>query len=613
MPLYTEEARLSVMIPQSFDLTTLRAAYGEGLDPRNVMRAVTGRIERLDDPGIFLSRFSPGALDAFAAALGPFDASAKPLWGVPFAIKDNIDCAGLPTTAACPAFAFMPERSAEAVRRLMAAGAIPIGKTNLDQFATGLAGVRTPHPVPFNAFDRTLVPGGSSSGSAVAVATGLVSFALGTDTAGSGRVPAGLNNIVGLKPTLGAVPVRGVLPACQTLDCVSVFALTAPDAWAAFTAMAGHDAEDPWSRSIAVGQPRLPISRHLGIPDQASRIFLGDDQAAAAFDHALDLLRRSGHTLTAIDLTPFFAVARLLYEGPWIAERYQAIRAFIEVSPEALHPTTLAILSAAHDFSAADAFAGLYRLAALRRATEHLWTGIDALVVPTLPRPVTIAEAATDPIGSNAGLGTYTNFVNLLDLCALAVPGPFRADRRPAGVTLIGTAGQDASLLTIGTELHRQSGVPLGATGLRPPRPATWSVAHDDGLVEVCVVGAHLSGLPLNGELVALGAELCRKVATRPDYALHALPGTVPPKPGLIRVADGAGTAIETEVWALTAVAFGRFVAAIPPPLGIGTIRLADGSAPKGFLCEAVALEGARDVSRFGGWRAFLEARETMG
>lgn len=601
------------MIPQSFDLTTLHAAYGAGLDPRDVMDAVAERIEQLGDPGIFLSRFSPAALQAFLAALGPFDPVAKPLWGLPFAIKDNIDCAGLPTTAACPAFAFEPERSAEAVRRLVAAGAIPVGKTNLDQFATGLVGVRTPHPAPFNAFDRRLVPGGSSSGSAVAVANGLVSFALGTDTAGSGRVPAGLNNIVGLKPTLGAVPVRGVLPACRTLDCVSVFALTVSDAWAVMAAMAGYDAEDPWSRRVALGEPPPPGPRRLGIPDRRSRIFQGDDQAAAAFDLALEVLQRAGHTLDEIDLSPFFSVARLLYDGPWVAERYQAIRAFIEQSPEALYPTTLAITQAARDRSAADAFAGLYRLAELRRVTEPLWTGIDALVVPTVPRPVTVAETVTDPLGPNAGLGTYTNFVNLLDLCALAVPGPFRADGCPAGITLIGTAGQDAALATIGIDFHQRSALTLGATAVAQPAAAMLPTLVADDTVEICVVGAHLSGLPLNHELVALGARLRREITTRPDYTLYVLPGTLPAKPGLVRVAEGEGTAITTEVWDLPTAAFGRFVAAIPAPLGIGTIRLSDGSSPKGFLCEAIATRDAQDVSRFGGWRRFLAKRDAAG
>ena len=597
------------MIPHSFDLTTLQEAYRSGADPKAVLAEVAARIDRLDDPGIFLSRFSAEALDAFVAGLGPQDPVAKPLWGIPFAVKDNIDCAGLPTTAACPAFAFEPPHSAEAVRRLIAAGAIPIGKTNLDQFATGLVGVRTPYPVPRNAFDPSLVPGGSSSGSAVAVAQGLVSFALGTDTAGSGRVPAGLNNIVGLKPSLGAVPVRGVLPACQTLDCVSIFALTVPDGWRVFTTMAGFDPADPWSRPVPVGALSAPAPRRLGVPDRASRIFLGDRHAEAAFDAALDGLSAAGHDLIEVDLQPFFAVARLLYQGPWVAERYQAIRAFIERQPDALHPTTLEITRHAVGQSAADAFAGLYRLAALRRATEPTWEAIDALIVPTLPKPVSLAEIAADPISPNAALGTYTNFVNLLDLCALAVPGPFRADGLPAGVTLIAPAGQDAALATVGADFHGNTGLTLGATRQAQPAVADAGPMPADEMIELCVVGAHLSGLPLNKELVALDARYRRTIETTPDYALYALPGTSPPKPGLLRVAEGQGTAIATEVWALSPAAFGRFVAAIPSPLGIGAVRLADGTTPRGFLCEGVGTVGATDISRFGGWRRYLAER----
>ncbi len=597
------------MIPRTFDLDSLHTAYRAGIHPRDVLRAVDERIDSLGDPGIFLARFTADALDRFVDDLGTFDLATRPLWGVPFAIKDNIDCAGLPTTAACPAFTRHPTGSAEAVRRLVAAGAIPIGKTNLDQFATGLVGTRTPHPVPRNAFDPTLVPGGSSSGSAVAVARGLVAFALGTDTAGSGRVPAALNNLVGLKPSLGAVSVRGVMPACQTLDCVSIFALTVEDATRVFSAMAGYDPDDPWSRHVAQ-EPSPPRSAaRFGVPNQASRIFGGDAVAEAAFDAALNVLAAQGHTLVDIDLTPFFAVAALLYEGPWVAERYQAIREFIEVQPGALHPITLAITRQATQKSAADAFAGLYRLAALRRQTEPVWSSVDALVVPTIPRPVTLEEIAADPIGPNAALGTYTNFVNLLDLCALALPGPFRADHRPAGITLIAAAGRDAVLAHHGRGFAAAVALPLGATGLKRHATDRTHSAAADTTVELCVVGAHLSGLPLNRELVALGGRLIRTVATTPDYALYALPGSSPPKPGLVRLRGGGeGAAIATEVWQLPVEGFGRFVAAIPPPLGIGTIRLADGTTPKGFLCEAAALGDALDISSFGGWRSYLAA-----
>jgi allophanate hydrolase len=400
------------------------------------------------------------------------------------------------------------------------------------------------------------------------------------------------------------------MPACQTLDCVSVFALTVSEAWTVYQAMAGFDAEDPWSKSVSVGHPAAePPVRRIGVPDRASRIFLGDARAEAAFDQALSLLRGAGHTLVDVDLSPFFETAQLLYAGAWVAERYQAVRGFIGTHASSMHPTTLAITRGAEQLTAADAFAGLYRLAALRRRTEPLWATVDMLAVPTFPRPVTLAEIAADPLGPNSGLGTYTNFVNLLDLCALAVPGPFRDDGRPAGVTLIAPAGHDADIAGVGAELHRATKVTLGATGVAQPVAATFPDVSPADLIDIVAVGAHLSGLPLNGELVALGATFVKAVETTGDYALYALPGTVPPKPGLVRVADGTGRAIATEVWSLTPDAFGHFVNRIPPPLGIGTIRLADGTAAKGFLCEPAALAGADDISHHGGWRAFLRAK----
>ncbi len=596
-------------VPVSFDRASLHEAYAAGLDPRDVVAEVFARLARLADPGIFIATAKAEA-ERTASALGSFDPGNRPLWGLPFAIKDNIDLKGVPTTAACPDFAFEPTRSATAVARLIAAGAIPIGKTNLDQFATGLVGVRSPYPIPRNSFDPDIVPGGSSSGSAVAVAQGLVTFALGTDTAGSGRIPAGLNNLVGLKPTLGAVPVRGVLPACQTLDCVSVFALSVPDAWAAFGAMSGYDPEDPWSKRVAVGaKPALPPVLRAGVPDKASRKFFGDALSEAAFEAALQRLEGLGIRTVQVDFTPFFAIADLLYEGAWVAERYAAIRSFIEARPEALHSTTARIIRGAERLSAADAFAGLYRLAELRRATEPVWSEVDLLTVPTVPRAYGLADLAADPIGPNSALGTYTNFVNLLDLCALAVPGPFRGDGFPAGVTFIGPRGQDGALAALGEAFHAAAAVPLGATG-QPLRPAP-SVAPpraDGENIELVVVGAHLSGMPLNRDLVDLGGTFLRSAETTPDYRLYALPGGPPSRPGLVRVADGEGVPIATEVWALPAAGFGRFVAGIGAPLGIGTIRLGDGSMPKGFLCETAGLREARDISDFGGWRSFMQA-----
>ena len=587
----------------------LHAAYAAGLDPRAMLAELYRRIARVDDPGIFILLVPEADAAASTAALGPFDPRAKPLWGIPFAVKDNVDVAGLPTTAACPGFAYTPAESAVAVQRLLAAGAILVGKTNLDQFATGLVGVRTPYPVPRNAIDPAYVPGGSSSGSAVAVAHGLVGFALGTDTAGSGRVPAALNNIVGLKPSLGSVSSRGMVPACRTLDTLSVFAGTVADAEAAYRVIAGHDPEDPWSRPepIAPGSAVLPPGLRVGVPDAGSRRFGGDGLSEAAFDAALaDLAGLIAGPPTPVDLIPAFDVAGLLYAGPWVAERYQAMRAVIEGDPDALLPVTRRIVSAAAAFSAADAFAGRYRLAELARSAERIWDGADVLVVPTYPRPIRLAEIEADPIGPNSELGTYTNFVNLLDWCALAVPGRRRADGFPSGVTLLAPRGRDGLLAALGARLHAAAGLTIGASDAPVPAPPAVAATSADDAIELVVVGAHLSGLPLNPELTDRGGRFLRAVPTAPDYRLYALPGGPPRRPGLLRVAAGTGTAIETEVWALPPEGFARFVAAIPAPLGLATTRLSDGTAPKGFAVEAQGLDGALDVSGFGGWRRYL-------
>ncbi|ODN69946.1 Allophanate hydrolase [Methylobrevis pamukkalensis] len=447
-----------------FDIASLRRAYAAGLDPAEVVGDVYRRIAAVDDPGIFIALFDEAEVVAAARALPAFDPALYPLWGVPCAVKDNIDVAGLPTTAACPAYAYRPAHDAVAVARLRAAGALVIGKTNLDQFATGLVGVRTPYPVPRNACDPSLVPGGSSSGSAVAVAHGLVGFSLGTDTAGSGRVPAGLNNIVGLKPTVGAVPATGMLPACRTLDCISVFAATVSDAWAVFSVIGGFDAADPYSRPFAAALPTDTSALRIGIPDATSRIFFGDTIAEAAFDAALADLAALGATFTPVDLSPFFEVARLLYEGAWVAERHAVLEPFLATNRDDVHPVTLAITEKALGLTATDAFRGFYRLADLRRQTAPVWEAIDLLVVPTAPSICTLEEIAAEPVAANSRLGTYTNFVNLLDLSALAVPGRYRSDGRPAGVTLIGPAFADGRLAALGAALHGASGLPAGAT-----------------------------------------------------------------------------------------------------------------------------------------------------
>jgi allophanate hydrolase len=593
-----------------FTIPRLHAAYRAGLSSVEVVAEVYRRIESVGDPGIFISLASSSELTAAAKGLGGFDPVARPLFGIPIAVKDNIDVAGLPTTAACPDYAYAPKEDAEAVTRLRAAGALIIGKTNLDQFATGLVGVRTPYPVPRNACDPTLVPGGSSSGSAVAVARGLVAAALGTDTAGSGRVPAALNNIVGLKPSVGLVSNRGVVPACRTLDCVSVLALTVADAWSLLEAIGHYDAQDPFSRAMPAPlyQPRPPSFR-VGVPAESERIF-GDAAAKRAYAEALDRLQALGATITPVPFADFFAVAALLYEGAWVAERYAAIREMIENRPESLHPVTRTIIGGAKSLSASAAFEGIYRLKELQRKIEPVWSSVDLLCVPSIPAPCTLAEVEADPHGANSRLGTYTNFVNLLDLSAIAVPAGVRSDGRPNSVTLIGRSGDDGRLAGIASDLHGATTEMLGATSWRLERGAS-SQCASASRIEIAVVGAHLSGMSLNCELVELGGAFSRVVRTAPDYRLHALEST-PAKPGLHRCRPGEGHSIEAEVWTLSPEGFGRFVADVPPPLAIGTLRLADGGTVKGFLAEAEAVRAAPDISKFGGWRAYLESRSAV-
>ncbi|WP_027132642.1 allophanate hydrolase [Geminicoccus roseus] len=568
------------------------AAHRGGADPQATVRDCYARIRGHGDPAAFITlRPEPEALAA-AASLAPGDRERLPLFGVPFAVKDNIDVAGLPTTAACHAFARMPAHSAEVVRRLEAAGAILVGKTNLDQFATGLVGVRSPYGVPRNPRVPDWVPGGSSSGSAVAVAAGLVPLALGTDTAGSGRVPAALNGLVGLKPSLGLVSTAGVVPACRTLDVVSIFTRDVAGAKAALEVMAGHDPDDAYSRRLALAPGgALAPGMRLAVPDRASRVFLGDAMAEAAFDAALARLEEQGAELVPVDLAPFFAVARLLYEGPWVAERYAAVEDLLVRDPDALHPVTRQIISQASRHDAVAAFKAFYRLAELKRQTEGLWDRVAAMVVPSIPRPVTLAEIEAEPVLRNSELGTYTNFVNLLDLAALAVPGPLRADGNPAGITLVAPSGQDRRLASLGAAF-------LGEALPGPTMP--------EGFVPFLAVGAHLAGLPLNPQITSAGGVFLEEVRTAPDYRFYALPGGPPHRPGLIRVAPGTGAPITGEIWALPEAAFGRFVAAIPAPLGIGKVVLEDGRVVCGFACEGIGIEGAQDITGFGGWKAYL-------
>ena len=526
-----------------------------------------------------------------------------PLFGIPYAVKDNIDVAGLPTTAGCAEFSYVADRSATVVEKLEAAGAILVGKTNLDQFATGLVGTRSPYGIVPNSFLPEWISGGSSSGSAVAVARGRAAFALGTDTAGSGRVPAGLNNIVGLKPSRGLVSARGVVPACQSLDCVSLFALSVPDALAVLDVVRGPDAGDPYSRSLALWPDACPTEVRIAVPDPLE--FYGDDQARQAFDRALELLDACGGRRSHFDIAPFLEAAALLYEGPWVAERMAAIRVFFESHAAAMHPVVREIISGAAKYNATDLFQGERRLAELRKATARVWDSADVLVVPTAPTAYRIPDVLADPFRTNRRLGHYTNFVNLLDLAALAVPSSMRADGLPIGITLIGPAGSDRMLADLGQRFHQRTNLTLGALGETLPPPVALPRGEDG--VSVAVVGAHLRGLPLNRELVERGARLERTARTAAKYRLVALPGTTPPKPGLVRD-TAAGGAIEVEVWRMPATSFGSFVAKIASPLGIGSIELDDGDRVQGFLCESWASVGATDITRFGGWRAYLKS-----
>jgi allophanate hydrolase len=590
-------------------IATLLAAHAAGKRPTATIEETYRRIARHADPALFITLRPEADALAAAAALEAQGPEGKPLFGVPFAVKDNIDVAGLPTTAACPAFAYTPKRSAFVVERLERAGAIVIGKTNLDQFATGLVGGRSPYGIPRNALRADLIPGGSSSGSATAVASGIVPFALGTDTAGSGRVPAALNGIVGLKPSLGALSTMGVVPACRTLDTVSIFALNVADAFAAFQAAAGYDTHDAYSRPFpAAVLSATPAGLRVGAPRTDQREFFGDAEAAEAFKHDLGQLEALGARVIEFDFAPFAETARLLYEGPWVAERYAATKVIIERDPSALLVVTRAIIEGAKKYDAVAAFEALYALADKRRETAPVWADCDLIAVPTIPRPYTVAEVEADPIRLNSQLGTYTNFVNLLDLAAIACPSGMRGDGLPSSLTLIAPSGRDGLIASLAASLHARSGAPMGATGLPASAAPRGPAQLRDGRIAIAVVGAHLAGLPLNGELVDLGAAFLRQATTTADYCLYELAGSRPAKPGLLRVADGTGGRIAVEVWTLDAAGFGAFVAKIPTPLGIGTIRLADGSSVQGFLVESEAVAGAKDISQFGGWRAYVEA-----
>lgn len=581
------------------------------LTPAQTVTRTYQRIRDHNDPAVFISlRDEKDAIAEAEKLATRADAASLPLYGVPVGVKDNIDALGFPTTAACPAFSYTPTHDSTAVERLRAAGAIIIGKTNLDQFATGLVGVRSPYGVPRNSIREDLIPGGSSSGSATAVGAGLVPLSLGTDTAGSGRVPAMLNNIVGLKPSLGMISTAGLVPACRTLDCISVFALTVDDAALALSVLAGPDQADPFSRDRPLGAiTPFPANLRLGVPRNGQLIFFGDKKAEAAYGDALKRWTSLGATLVEFDLEPFYETARLLYEGPWVAERYLVIKNLLASAPDSIHPVTREITAAGARLTAAETFSALYRLQGLRKIAERTFTNIDALVLPTAPTAYTTAQVLANPIELNSRLGTYTNFVNLLDLCGLAVPASMRADGIPFGITLLAPAGRDALLASIGRVFHADTKLTVGAKGVAQAPLAPLPASSGDE-IPIAVVGAHLSGMALNAELKALDAKLIEATKTAPDYKLYALK-TTPPKPGMLRVKAGKGASIELEIWSLSSSAFGKFVNAIPAPMAIGTVRLADGRSVKGFLVEPEVLSDARDITSYGGWRAYVAEAAT--
>ena len=573
-------------------------------------------IDNSDHPEIWISRAPQEnlikqlkKLDEALQIHGEQILNQMPLFGLPFAVKDNIDVADMQTTVACPDFAYIPQDSAYVLKKLEKAGAVLIGKTNLDQFATGLVGTRSPYGVVQNAYSPEYVSGGSSSGSAVAVALKLISFSLGTDTAGSGRVPAGFNGIVGLKPTPGLVSTRGVFPACRTLDCVSVFAQNVQDSWRVLHIISGYDKENEYSQHILQADINKNGYR-IAVPEVLE--FYGDECAQNAFSDAMAQIKELPKVkIKTIPFHSFIEAAKLLYQGPWVAERKAAIGSFFEKQSQTMESVVRNIISQADQFNAVDTFKAKYRLEELKRESELLLTDIDFLVVPTAPTIPTIKAVNSDPIIMNSKLGYYTNFVNFFDFAALSIPANVRSDRLPAGITLIGNCGSDYMLSVAGEELQTKFDL-IDKT--RTPYKGKYSVTasplpYEEPTVQIAVVGAHLDGQPLNWQLVERGAHKLLSTTTSKDYRLYELTGLTPSKPGLTRVTED-GCAIEVEIWEMPQRNFGSFVEEIPAPLGIGSVQLSDGCYVKGFICEQWAINEAKDISFHGGWLVYLASQQ---
>ena len=592
---------------QQLDITSLHQAYENGVTAEEVVTEVFRRIDAVNDPGIFLHLDDQERILSEARDLGKFDPVSHPLWGIPYVVKDNIDVGGMPTTVACPEFTNYPEKDAFSVSLLRDAGALVIGKTNLDQFATGLVGLRSPYPAPRNAIRPDLVPGGSSSGSAIAVATGIVSFALGTDTAGSGRVPAALNGIVGLKPSLGLISSTGVVPACRTLDTVSILATNVADAWLVLSRTAVYDENDSFARRGELGElTPPPPNLRIAVPDKNSIKFFDDLDQTDSFARSLASLQELGAEICEHDFEKFYQAADLLYEGVWVAERYHVVRELMAEDPDCLNPVVQSIIEKAELYSALDAFRDFYRLQDLKRETQATMKSVDMLCVPSVPCFYNLDDIEKDPIGPNSRLGTYTNFVNLLDLCAIAVPVSPRRDGLPGSITLIAPAGHDSETSSVALQLQMLCKPPIGATDWFLPNMSPKKDRASQNELEIAVVGAHMSGLPLNYQLVENGARFLRNDQTDNDYKLYCLSGYDPPRPGLIKTSGGSS--IDLEIWAMPKSNFGSFLCNVTHPLGIGTIFLASGDTVRGFICESVGTTDAIEITSYGGWREYINS-----
>lgn len=577
-------------------IADFRRAYANGHTLEELMRGVWEAIRDEPDDGIFISK-TPW--ETIKARISQIEGKDLPLYGIPYVAKDNIDVEGLPTTAACPDFSYHPVESATVVKLLSEAGAICFGKTNLDQFATGLVGIRTPYPAPKNPFDESYLPGGSSCGSAVAVAKELVVFSLGTDTAGSGRVPAAFNELIGLKPSLGCLSTKGVVDACKTLDCVSVFAQNCADADEVLNVAGKYDPEEAWSRKPPAKWKRFPARFRFGVPSEEDLIFFGWEDARSLFHAAAETLSELGGEAVEIRLEPFLDAAKLLYEGPWVTERYVGIRDFLESKPQSIFPVTRKIIEGGKHPLASDFFHARYKLAECKRLADIEMSKVDFIIAPTTPRNFTVAEVEAEPIRLNSILGTYTNFMNLLDYSALALPAGRYEEKMPWGITAFAVAWMDRALLELGAKYER---------AISRDAPLVSSEGFDE--IQLVVCGAHLEGMALNAQLTNRGAHLVSRGNTQDCYRMYLIPagGGLPERPALIRV-DHGGVQIETETWALSTESFGDFVSNIPSPLGIGKVLLENGKSLPGFIAEPIAAVGARDISEFGGWRGWMAAK----